>query len=201
MSIEALDFSGLENQEILNIKNAISKREDFYGYIPDQKMDFILKNYMHLSKLGCLESNWIGAYVHGNWPKDITFEIMKAIFDLCNRDVLHTLYPVTEDHLPILERGKYHSITLFRGCASPAYRHGMSWTTNLSKAIWYAAHHRSCDETLPENQECSVYATIVTKKDIYCFLRYYEPEYIVAPEKFWKIDIPQEEFRTDRARW
>lgn len=199
--LDTLDFSDLEAEETLNVKSAIGRQEDFYGYILDKGMSFIIKNYQTLAEMGHLERNWITAYVQGSWPEILTFETMKAIFDACNRNTLNSLYPVTEDHLPILERGKYHCITLFRGCSSPDYIPGMSWTTNLSKAIWYAAYSRAHNDSIPDIQECSVYATIVTKDDIYCFLTRYEPEYIVVPKKYWKIDVPQEEFRLDRKRW
>lgn len=201
--LDELDFSGLEDAEISNVKQAIKRQEDFYGYISGKGMSFIIRNYKNLAGIGCLERSWITAYVQGSlWPENLTFEMMKAIFDACDKAILGDLHPVTEDHVPILERGKYHCITVFRGCPSPAYRPGMSWTTNLGKALWYAAHHRAYDNAIPDDQECSVYAAIVTKKDIYCLLTHYEPEYIVVPEKYWKIDVPQEEFRLDReCRW
>lgn len=195
--LDILDFDDFTSEEISNVKQAIEKQECFYGYIPDKGTSFIIKNYQKLSELNCLERSWVTAYVQGSWPDNFNFEIMKAIFDTCRRDVLQELYPLTEDHLPPLERGNYHCISLFRGCASPEYVPGMSWTTNLSKAIWYAAQNRT-DESM---QECSVYATIVTEEEVYCFLSDNEPEYIVAPQKYWKIDVPQEEFKLDRVRW
>lgn len=189
-----MDYLDLDPTDVLNVNNAINNNQSFYGYIPEEGLRFILKNYKKLHTLGSLEASWVEAYLYSSNFVGIDFETIKEIFDHCNKDVLRNLYP-----LPDKYGSKNSRISLFRGCSSPFYKAGMSWTTSLDKAIWYAAHHNEFEHynTL---SECSVYASTVDTDEVYCYIDHNEEEFIVIPNKIWKVDIPQSEFRIDRKR-
>lgn len=187
-----MNFINLDPEEISNIKNAINQNEDFYGYIPEKGMQFILENYLTLAEIGHLERNWMQAYVFASDFNHIPLEMLQKIFDICDRKKLQELYPI-----PPANNGSITECwSLFRGCAGSDHRMGMSWTSSLSKALWYAAWHKEYKNL----HNCCVYATIVEQSEIYCYLERNEPEFIVSPKSWWKIEIPQSEFRIDRPR-
>jgi hypothetical protein len=119
------------------VKDAISEGRDFYGYIPEKGLKFIINNFKSLSSIGALEQNWMQAYTHASHFEDIPLDLIQEIFKLCDKKILQENYPVyVGDHFSNGER-----FSLFRGCAGPIHKKGMSWTSSLDKAIWYAAHH------------------------------------------------------------
>lgn len=189
-----MDYTDIPNNEQHKIRQAIQNKECFYGYLPNENcFAFIVKNYKHLYELECLEINWIQAYLNQSKFKNYSFETLKNIFDYCDIEILKKLYPITPQ--PCNSK----RISLFRGCNSSSFIQGMSWTTNLDKAIWYAAQHKEYQH-YSTNNPCSVYAATVDINEIYCRLDRFEDEYIVTPHNYWKIDIPQTEFRLDRER-
>lgn len=113
---------------------------------------------------------------------------IKAIFDACDRERLRALKPLTQI---AGERA-----TLFRGCAGPVHTLGMSWTSSLDKAIWYAAHHA----TYYDLSDCAVYVTTMPVSEIYCCLDHYDHDCIAYPPSAWRVDVPAQEFRLDRPR-
>lgn len=187
-----MNYSILDNDAANNVRNAINSNEAFYGYIPENGMQFIVENYETLASIGHLEKNWIQAYLKSNNLNNIPLEILKKIFDACDREQLQKLYPIPD----ATNSSKTECWNLFRGCAGINHRMGMSWTTSMSKALWYAAWHKVHNNL----NNCAVYATIAEKKDIYCYLDDNEPEFILHPRTWWKIDIPETEFRIDRPR-
>ncbi len=189
-----MNYLDLNKKDIDIVKTAIKNGENFYGYIPENGLKFIVRNYKELHKQGCLEANWIDAYLHAFNFRSITFETIKAIFDQCGKSKLRSLHP-----LPQKYNAKHPRFSLFRGCAANRCHKGMSWTSSLDKAIWYAAYHKEY-EHYSGTGECSVYTTTVNSGDIYCYLGRNEPEFIVSPKTWWKIDIPQTEFTLGRSR-
>jgi len=87
-------------------------------------------------------------------------------------------------------------LTLFRGCAGPVHSWGMSWTSSLDKAIWYAAHHAEFYNL----SDLAVYVATVAVEDIYCRLDHYDDDFIAYVQGAWRIDVPSGEFRLDRPR-
>jgi hypothetical protein len=71
----------------------------------------------------------------------------------------------------------------------------MSWTTCLYQAIKYPKRARDFNWYVNDaGQPCSVWVAMVEKDDIYCYFNHYDPEFIVCPKEYWKIDIPQKFF-------
>jgi hypothetical protein len=168
------------------------KGEPFYGYIPSKGFDFILKNYRELASLGALERSWVPAYLHASHFNAVPLAELQGIFDTCDRDKLQEYFPIyVGDHFSNGER-----FSLFRGCAGPEHRKGMSWTSSLDKAIWYAAHHAAYYGL----DNLAVYAAVVDRPEIYCCGDHYDFDYIVHPQTLWKVDVPVGEFRLDRPR-
>ena len=131
--MNSLDFSGLTTDEARAVQSAISRGENFHGHIPVASLTFIVRNYRELGALGALEAPWLDAYVHASHFNAHGVSVLKAVFDACDRKRLRSLKPLGDDAIGRL--------TLFRGCAGPVHSWGMSWTSSLDKAIWYAAHH------------------------------------------------------------
>jgi hypothetical protein len=189
---EDLDFSGLDLADAEGVRGAIASGADFYGYIPSDGLDFIIRNYASLARLGILETSWIDAYTHASNFSAYELTTIKAVFDACDRAALIALKPVDD----AFGRRSSDRLSLFRGCAGPEHRMGMSWTTSLDKAIWYAAHHAEYFDL--ENK--AVYAAVIPRADIYCRGNHYDEDFIALPRKAWRIDVPDEEFRLDRPR-
>lgn len=188
--MNSLDFSGLTDGEANAVQMAISRGENFHGYIPSVSLAFIIRNYRKLAALGALEAPWLDSYVHASHFNAYDVSVLKAVFDACDRERLRSLKPLTDD---ALISGR---LTLFRGCAGPVHTMGMSWTSSLDKAIWYAAHHTEFYDL----SDSSVYVVSVPIDEVYCRLDYYENEFIAYPQRAWRIDVPSAEFRLDRSR-
>ncbi|CAN1211569.1 Cytosolic protein [Tumidithrix helvetica PCC 7403] len=163
-----------------------------YGFIPEKGLDFIVKNFRALSSIGVLEQNWMDAYTHASNFEDIPLDLMQEIFDTCDRELLQKNYPIyVGDHFNNGER-----FSLFRGCAGLIHKKGMSWTSSLDIAIWYAAHHAEYYDL----DNVAVYAAVVNREEIYCCGCHYDYDFIVRPKEWWRIEVPQSEFRLDRPR-
>lgn len=186
--LSQLDFSSLSEIDARNVREAITRGDNFQGYIPSEALGFIVRNYLELAKLRSLEAAWVDCYVHSFHFNAYGFETIKAIFDACDRELLRSLKPVTQI---AGERA-----TLFRGCAGPRHTMGMSWTSSLDKAIWYAAHHAKFYDL----SNCAVYVSIIPASEIYCCLDHYDHDCIAHPQSAWRVDVPAEEFRLDRSR-
>jgi hypothetical protein len=132
-TLDLLDFADIEQASAQNVRAAIQRGDNFHGYIPSEALDFIVRNYRELARLQALEPAWLDCYIHASHFSTYGLATIKAIFDACDRRRLRALKPVTQI---VGDRA-----TLFRGCAGPVHTLGMSWTSSLDKAIWYAAHH------------------------------------------------------------
>jgi hypothetical protein len=190
--LQHLDFSGLNAANVEKVKNAIVDGENFYGYIPNDGISFIIQNYIALKALGVLEAAWLDAYVHASnfstWP----FETIKSVFKSCDKNKLRSLKPIDE----MLGRLTNGRITVFRGCAGPLHNMGMSWIQSLDKAIWYAARHvELCDLKNPV-----VYVATISLDEIYCQLDHYDADLIVIPMQVWTVNVPVSEFQVNRPR-
>lgn len=187
--MNSLDFSGLTSDQARDVRQAIVRGENFHGYIPTASLDFIVRNYRNLAAKGALERPWLDAYVHASDFSAYGMGVLKAVFDACDRQVLRTLKPLADSV-------KGERLTLFRGCAGPMHSLGMSWTSSLDKAIWYAARHAAYSNL----SDLAVYATTVATGDVYCQLDHYDEDFIVCARAAWRIDVPIAEFRLDRPR-
>lgn len=186
--LDLLDFTGLKEQDIENVRAAIQRHANFQGYIPSEALNFIVRNYRMLAQLHALEPAWLDCYVHSSHFNEYGVETVKAIFDTCDVQRLRKLKPLT--HV-IGNRA-----TLFRGCAGPVHTLGMSWTSSLDKAIWYAAHHASYYDL----GNRAVYVATIPVDEIYCCLDHYDHDCIAHPLSAWRVNVPAEEFRLDRPR-
>ncbi|MBD2072341.1 hypothetical protein H6F86_00130 [Phormidium sp. FACHB-592] len=192
IEIQDIDFVDLTYEESSQVRSSILKGENFYGYIPEKGFSFIVKNFKILSSIGILEQNWFLAYTHSSHFEDVSLDLVQEIFDTCDRKILQEKYPIyVGDHFSNGER-----FSLFRGCAGPIHKKGMSWTSSLDKAIWYAAHHAEHYDL----DNVAVYAAVVSREDIYCCGDHYDHDFIVRPKEWWRIEVPQSEFRLDRPR-
>ncbi len=187
-ALNLLDFDGIEESDAQNVRAAIQRGDNFQGYIPSESLTFIVRNYRELARLKALEPAWLDCYVHSSHFNAFGLETIKAIFDACDRERLRSLKPLTQ---VTGERA-----TLFRGCAGPDHTLGMSWTSSLDKAIWYAAHHAA----FYDQSNCAAYVTIIPASEIYCCLDHYDYDCIALPSSAWHVDVPAQEFRLDRPR-
>jgi hypothetical protein len=190
--VNSLNFSGLSESEISQVRQAIVDDDESYGYIPSKAFEFILRNYKQLAALNALEPNWGGAYLSADDFSNVSIDYLQAIFDACRKDVL-------QKHFPVHIEGNFtkgRRFNLFRGCAGDDHRMGMSWTDSLDKAIFYAAKH----QTYKKLGNLAVYASVVCGSEIYCSFRRNENEFIVRPKEWWQVDVPITEFRLDRPR-
>jgi hypothetical protein len=149
-------------------------------------------NRNHLAKLGLLEVLWMETYIQALHLNDVPLDDLQAVFDACNKDALQQEYPIQTQFVDF--RGSLFS--LFRGCAGPEHRMGMSWSPSLSKAIWYAAHHA----TYYKLSNVAIYAAIVEPTEIYCCGNIRDYDFIVRPKEWWQVSVPASEFRIDRSR-
>lgn len=188
--VDTIDFSGLIEADAIAVRRAIGRVENFHGYIPSKSLEFIVRNYRQLAELQVLEEAWLDSYVHASHFNAYGVGVLKAVFDACDRQRLRSLKPLG-DAVPGTGR-----VTLFRGCAGPDHSMGMSWTSSLDKAIWYAAYHAEYQEL----EHHAVYVATVQSHDIYCRLDHYDADFIVHPAVAWRIDVPLSEFRLDRPR-
>jgi hypothetical protein len=190
----ALDCSGLDPADVERVNHALATGErDLNWCLAEKGFAFVLRNYRELAELGFLEESWGSAYLHSSHFNETPLDVLQAVFDACDRTALQKLWPV-----PTLARvhRQPERISLFRGCAGPEHRMGMSWLTSLDKAIWYAAHHVAYyNLTSP-----AVYATTVGRDEIYCCFDHYDHDYIVRPQSWWLVDVRPSEFRLDRVR-
>jgi len=85
-------------------------------------------------------------------------------------------------------------------CAGPVHTKGMSWTTSLDKAIYYAKWHADFHLEPGQSAGMAVYATTVDLREVYCRLDRNEDEFIVVPVNLWRFNVPAAEFRLDRPR-
>jgi hypothetical protein len=189
---DKLNFDGLTSKDAEAVRLAIARSENFHGYIPADSLKFIVRNYPVLAALGHLEAPWLDAYVHASHFSEFGVDVLKAVFDACDRDRLRALKPLGERFL----HTKSGRLTLFRGCAGPEHRMGMSWTPSLDKAIWYAAHHVAYYDLA----DPAVYVATVAVADIYCRLDHYDDDFIVYVPDAWPVAVPASEFRLDRPR-
>ncbi|MES5483846.1 hypothetical protein QMZ05_13925 [Bradyrhizobium sp. INPA03-11B] len=189
---DRLDFEGIDKEDAISVRAAIDRGEVFAGYIPETALDFIVRNFQTLAKLGVLEESWLAAYVHSSNLAAHGLSIVNAVFDACDRNRLLELKPLGEQ----VNRSRGDRLTLFRGCAGPIHTMGMSWTPSLDKAIWYAAHHAEYHGLTNR----AVYVATVQIAEIYCRLDHYDDDFIVRPLTVWRVDVPDNEFRLDRPR-
>jgi hypothetical protein len=191
--VHQVDYSELTDTDIKRVEHAMSTGDgkQLSGYIPEKKLGFVLRNYMQLAELGILEPNWMMAYTHASNFGGVSLSLLQEIFDACDKNILQQDYP-----LPPLTRLDGHRFSLFRGCAGPEHRMGMSWVPSLDKAIWYAAHHAA----LRNLTKLAVYAATVDRAEIYCRGDHYDYDYIVRPKTWWRVDVPDAEFKVDRLR-
>ncbi|WBQ16301.1 hypothetical protein [Sphingobium yanoikuyae] len=187
-TLDLLDFAGVEENDAQHFRAAILRGENFQGYIPSDALDFIVRNYRALAQLQALEPAWLDCYVHSSHFSTYGIETIKAIFDACDRQRLRLLRPITQI--------AGDRATLFRGCAGPVHTMGMSWTSSLDKAIWYAAYHA----TYYDLTDCAVYVTTMPVSEIYCCLDHYDHDCVAHPLSTWRVYVPAEEFRLDRPR-
>jgi hypothetical protein len=189
---ECLDFAGLSEKDADTVKEVIARGENFAGYIPENNLEFVIRNYKCLAAIGILEEPWLTAYEHASHFNNYGYPVIKAVFDACDRSRLLELKPLGAD----LSYAKRERLTLFRGCAGPEHSWGMSWTPSLDEAIWYATKHA----TYYGLDNPTVYVATVPVTDIYCRLDHYRVEFIVTPREAWRVDVPAGEFRLDRPR-
>lgn len=161
-----------------------------------EDMHFIISNLEDLKAEGCLEEKLIPAYMHARNFKDILFEDLKSLFDACDKTILQQ-QAKQQGHLPPIRDGsqKLNPFTVFKGCVGNEFREGMSWTTDLYQAIKYPKRAKSFNWYGKDaDQSCSIWCALVEMDEVYCYLNHYEPELIVCPEEYWKVDIPQRFF-------
>lgn len=91
---DGLDFTGLTALAASNVQAAIASGDNFHGYIPSESLEFIVRNYRRLASMKALEAAWLDAYVHASNFKEYGVEMLKAVFDACDRDRLLELKPV-----------------------------------------------------------------------------------------------------------
>ncbi|NKJ38753.1 hypothetical protein [Rhizobium sp. SG570] len=188
------DFTGLSADEARVFRQAIKVGDDLHWRFGERSTDFILRNYLTLAEIGRLEVSWLTTYLHTSHFEHIGFEKLKSIFDTCDRTRLQEL------SVPVRNGISTERISLFRGCAGPAHTRGMSWTTSLDKAIYYATWHREWHLEHGQAGEVTVYAATVCLGDVYCRLDHNEDEFLVVPDSVWRIEVPASEFRLNRPR-
>ncbi len=188
------DFTGVDADEIEAFRVAIADGDDLRWCFGERSLKFILRNYAKLAEQGQLEQSWLSTYLQTSHFQEVGFEKLKAIFDTCNRARLQAL------SIPVRKDISTERVSLFRGCAGPVHTLGMSWTTSLDKAIYYATWHAELHLERGEPAKMAVYATTVYTDEIYCRLDRNEQEFLVVPQDAWRIDIPEIEFRLDRPR-
>lgn len=186
------DFGDLPQDRIDVVKSAISRGENFHGYIPEECLPFIVRNYRQLATMQALEGPWLDAYLFASHFNEYGLSVTKAIFEACRRERLRELQPLVGE----LATDETARVSIFRGCAGPVHCMGMSWTSSLDKAIWYAAQHVAYREL----GNPAVYAATVQASEIYCRFDRNEEEFIVLPTIAWAVNVPVSEFRLNRFR-
>lgn len=156
----------------------------------------LLSNLKEFKAQGCLEEKLIPAYLHAENLKGVTFADLRKLFDACDKEILREK-AAEQGHLPLVRDSSQNQnpFTVFRGCVGSEFRDGMSWTTDLYQAIKYPKRAKLFNWYGNDaDKPCSVWCSLVEKEEIYCFLNHFEPEIIVCPKTYWKVDIPQELF-------
>ena len=116
------------------------------------------------------------AYYFVSSFQHVPLSLLRDIFDACDKEVLQRDFPIPvgvhlEDETHFSQfRWNQRRHSLFRGCAGSEHRMGMSWTSSLDKAIWYAAHHAACRHLA----NTAVYATTASRDEIYCCAEQHE---------------------------
>lgn len=161
-----------------------------------EHLRYIISNREYLKTIGQLESQWINRYVNATCFKGIPFKDLKGVFDACDRKKLWQAAEDQGQELPI--RSYSHAgnpWTVFRGCVGSAFREGMSWTTDLYQAIKYPKRAKNFNWYGSDSgQPCSVWCALVEADEVYCIINQFEPEFIVCPKTYWRVDIPQSMF-------
>ncbi|APO75216.1 hypothetical protein AM571_CH02407 [Rhizobium etli 8C-3] len=188
------DFTGLSADEARGFRQAIEVGDDLHWRFRERSTDFIVRNCAKLAEVDRLESYWLSTYLHTSHFEHIGFDNLKAVFDACDRTKLQ------ERSVPVSNGISTERISLFRGCAGPVHTRGMSWTTSLDKAIYYATWHKEWHLEDGQPGEVAVYASTVCLSDVYCRLDHNEDEFLVVSENMWRIEVPAAEFRLDRRR-
>jgi len=192
-NLKKINFGLLSEKDKEAVLKAIMEGKDFVGYISiEESLSLILENRKIFSLLNILECNWMQTYMNSTNFEQTSLKDLKNVFDLCDKNVLQKMYPVPSLN-PEISTDRY---TLFRGCAGPYHKKGMSWTSSLDYAIHFAARHVSFHKL----SNPAVYATTVHISEIYCYGNRHENDFIVLPKKWWKVEIPEEEFRLDIER-
>jgi len=156
----------------------------------------LFSNLESLKAQRCLEEKLISAYLHAENLQGISFVDLKKLFDACDKTVLQQ-QAEQQGHKPLTRdvSQRLNPFTVFRGCVGNEFREGMSWTTDLYQAIKYPKRAKSFNWYGNDaDQPCSVWCALVELDEIYCYLNHYEPEFIVCPEDYWRVDIPQRFF-------
>jgi hypothetical protein len=160
------------------------------------RINNIISNFRVYQEQGNLEKKLIHAYLHSSHFENIPCEDLKMIFDACDKERLKI---ISEEFYgtPVRAVGQnLNPFTVFRGCVGDDFRPGLSWTTDLYQAIKYPKRAKLSNFYKSSTHErCSVWVSLVERDEIYCYLNHYEPEFIVYPKKYWKVDIPQELFQ------
>ena len=65
----------------------------------------------------------------------------------------------------------------FEVVPGPDHTLGMSWTSSLDKAIWYAAQHAMYYDLT----DCAVYIATMRVSEIYCCVDHYDHDCIASP--------------------
>lgn len=189
---DAFDWTAIDERDQPAVRAAIARGDNFHGYVPSQSFAFILANVCALAAASVLEAAWADAYIHASHFNDTDLDTLAGVFEACDRQRLRALKPLGD--LAIVARNGRMSV--FRGCAGPVHRMGMSWTPSLDKAIWYAAKHAAYHDLA----EAAVYVATVGIEEIFCRFDHYDDDVIVRPAQAWRIDVPDRAFRLDRAR-
>jgi hypothetical protein len=190
-----LDYDGLLPADVDRIERAISEGQlNLTWCIGEKAFGFVLRNYRQLAPIGFLEQSWMEAYLSECHPHRTSLDLLQEVFDACDRSVLQEHYSIPR--LPRAE-GESERFSLFRGCAGPEHRMGMSWTHSLDKAIWYAAWHAGLPRKLTN---LAVYTAAVDRAEIYCCGGRFDVDYIVRPKEWYRVDVPAAAFRVDRVR-
>lgn len=156
----------------------------------------LLSNLEKFLEAGVLEEKLIPAYLHAKNFKGIDAKDLKKLFDTCDKEVLKQEAKKQGHYIPERDTSqKLNPYTVFRGCVGNEFREGMSWTTDLYQAIKYPKRAKSFNWYGNDaDQPCSVWCALIEIEEIYCYLNHYDPEFIVCPKDYWKVDIPQRFF-------
>lgn len=145
------------------------------------RLDFVLDHRAELMRYGLFEqglfSSWIGARTNvRNWRG----RFAQYIFGRCDRDrLLAAGQPLPGSGPFVLYRG-------VGGKGAARRKRGISWTSSLAKARWFAAWYADRFE-LPDP---TVYRTVVGEKEVLAFSNdRQEEEFLVLLKPNHKVEI------------